>query len=79
MTLADHLKKVRLDRGIPRRGAARGYDPRPEPAGVGGQIRAARETEGLSERELAHRLGLDPGTVAAWERGEMSPAYSRTW
>ena len=45
----------------------------------GGQIRAAREAEGLSERELACRLGLDPGTVAAWERGGMSPAYSRTW
>jgi transcriptional regulator with XRE-family HTH domain len=56
-----------------------GCDPRPEPAGFGGRLRAAREAEGLSERELARRLGLDPGSVAAWERGEMSPAYSRTW
>jgi transcriptional regulator with XRE-family HTH domain len=55
------------------------YDPRPEPAAFGGHIRAAREAEGLSERELARRLGLDPDTVAVWGRGEMSPAYSRTW
>ena len=45
-----------------------GYDPRPEPAGFGGRIRAAREAEGLSKRELARRLGLDSGTVGAWER-----------
>jgi transcriptional regulator with XRE-family HTH domain len=109
-TVGEHLKKVRLDRGIRQKEVARmlgcrpatlgtweegrvapdvrfwpailrflGYDPRPEPAAFGGQIRAAREAEGLSERALARRLGLDPGTVAAWERGEMSPAYSRTW
>lgn len=109
-TLADHLKKARLDRGIPQRDAARaigcspltflhweksrvapdvriwpailaflGYDPSSEPEGFGGRIRAAREAEGLSQRELARRLELDPGTLAAWERGEMSPGYSRTW
>jgi transcriptional regulator with XRE-family HTH domain len=109
-TLADHLRKARLDRGIPQREAARAigsspltffhwekgrvapdvrfwpktlaflrYDPRSEPAAFGGQIRAAREAEGLSERELARRLGLDPDTVAVWERGEMRPGYSRTW
>ena len=56
-----------------------GYDPRPEPGAFGGRIRAAREAEGLSERELARKLGLAPDTLSAWERGEMSPAYSRTW
>ncbi len=56
-----------------------GYDPRPEPAAFGGQIRAAREAAGLSHRELARRLNLDPGTIAAWERSEMGRAYSRTW
>ena len=96
---ADHLKSVRLDRGIPQKDAARaigcgpltflnwekgrvapdvrfwpailrflGYDPRPEPAAFGGQIRAAREAEGLSERELARKLGLAPDTLSAWER-----------
>jgi DNA-binding XRE family transcriptional regulator len=56
-----------------------GYDPRPEPAGFGGRIRAPREAGGLSHREAARRLEIDPGTLAAWERGEMSPGYSRTW
>jgi ribosome-binding protein aMBF1 (putative translation factor) len=32
-----------------------------------GRIRAAREAQGLSERELACRLGLKAGTVTAWE------------
>jgi transcriptional regulator with XRE-family HTH domain len=54
-----------------------GYDPRPEPATLGGQINAAREAAGLSERELARRLGLDPGTVAAWERDEVRRPYPR--
>jgi transcriptional regulator with XRE-family HTH domain len=54
-----------------------GYDPRPEPATFGGRIRAAREAAGLSERELARRLGLDPGTLAAWERDEVRRPYPR--
>jgi transcriptional regulator with XRE-family HTH domain len=54
-----------------------GYDPRPEPASLGGRIRAAREGEGLSEWELARRLGLDPGTLAAWERDEVRRPYPR--
>jgi DNA-binding XRE family transcriptional regulator len=54
-----------------------GYDPRPAPATLGGQIRAAREAAGLSERELARRLGLDPGTLAAWERDEVRRPYPR--
>jgi transcriptional regulator with XRE-family HTH domain len=109
-TVGEHLKSVRLDRGMQQRDAAReigcdpgtllnwekgrvapdirfwpailaflGYDPRPEPAGFGGRIRAAREAEGLSEEALARRLGLDPGTVVAWERGEVGRAYSRIW
>jgi len=54
-----------------------GYDPRPEPAGFGGRLRAAREAEGLSHRELAHRLGLDLGTVAAWEAENIRRPYRR--
>ncbi len=54
-----------------------GCDPRPEPAGFGGRLRAAREAEGLSERELARRLGLDPGTVAAWEGDQVRRPFPR--
>jgi transcriptional regulator with XRE-family HTH domain len=96
--LGEHLRRVRLDRGLSQRQAAEaigchstallhwekgtaapelrflpaflrflGYDPRPSPATFGGRMRAAREAEGLSARELARQLGLDPGTLAAWE------------
>ncbi len=54
-----------------------GYDPRPEPEGFAGRIRAAREAKGLSKRELGGRLGLDPGTVGAWERGELRRPHPR--
>jgi transcriptional regulator with XRE-family HTH domain len=54
-----------------------GYDPRPEPATLGGQLRAAREGAGLSEEALARKLGLDPGTLAAWERDEVRRPYPR--
>jgi transcriptional regulator with XRE-family HTH domain len=54
-----------------------GYDPRPAADTFGGRIRAAREGAGLSERELARRLGLDPGTVAAWERDEVRRPFPR--
>ena len=54
-----------------------GYDPRPEPEGFGGRLKRAREDEGLTERELARQLGLDPSTVSAWERGEVRRPYPR--
>jgi transcriptional regulator with XRE-family HTH domain len=28
---------------------------------------------GLSQKETAERLGIDPGTLARWERGERKP------
>lgn len=107
-TLGEHLRRVRLDRGLwqkhvaaeigcskasllnweKRRAAPEvrfwpailrflGYDPRPVPASFGGRLRAAREAEGLSEEALARKLGLDPGTVAAWERDEVRRRYPR--
>lgn len=40
------------------------------------QVRAIRQTLGLSRRELAARLGVSPVTVASWEQGERHP---RPW
>jgi transcriptional regulator with XRE-family HTH domain len=45
-----------------------GYDPRPPANTIGDRLRLHREGLGLSKEELADRLGLDPGTVRAWER-----------
>jgi transcriptional regulator with XRE-family HTH domain len=54
-----------------------GYDPSPEPLSFGERIRATRRREGLSQHGLAERLGLDPSTVTAWERGEVRVRWPR--
>jgi ribosome-binding protein aMBF1 (putative translation factor) len=33
-----------------------------------------RTALGLSQKETAHRLGVDPSTLPRWERGEREPA-----
>jgi len=40
----------------------------------GGLIRRARLRGGLSQRELAKRLGTSQSLVARWERGRVSPS-----
>jgi transcriptional regulator with XRE-family HTH domain len=32
-----------------------------------------RTALGLSQKEAAKRMGVDPGTLAKWERGEREP------
>jgi transcriptional regulator with XRE-family HTH domain len=54
-----------------------GYDPSPAPVSLPERIRAKRRREGISQRELAGRLGLDPGTVKVWEAGAVVRPYPR--
>ncbi len=54
-----------------------GYDPSPVPASLPDRIRAARRRQGISQEELAHRLGLDPSTVGTWETGAVVKPYPR--
>ena len=35
---------------------------------------AYRRALGLSQRDLARQLGVDPGTVSRWEKGERRPS-----
>ncbi|HEX4806623.1 MAG TPA: XRE family transcriptional regulator [Conexibacter sp.] len=42
-------------------------------AGIGGRIRALREAEGLSLRDLAERCGVSAPMLSQVERGETSP------
>ena len=54
-----------------------GYEPFPEPATFALRIRWKREREGLSQRGLAARLGLDPTTIQAWEWGRVKQVQKR--
>ena len=44
--------------------------PRDVCAGRGERLVRRRTSLGLSQKEAAKRLGVDPGTLARWERGE---------
>ena len=51
-----------------------GYDPfGPPPATFPLQFKAVRIGAGLTRRQLAARLGVHPGAVAEWERGQARP------
>lgn len=43
----------------------------------GREIRRAREKRGWSQKELARRLRVDPGTVGNWERGDVQAPKNR--
>jgi transcriptional regulator with XRE-family HTH domain len=44
-----------------------------KPESLGQRIIAFRRLRGLTRKELARRLGVDPTTLAKWERGERRP------
>jgi transcriptional regulator with XRE-family HTH domain len=50
-----------------------GYNPLPEGQGWGERLLRQRTTLGLSQKASAERLGIDPSTLAKWERGEREP------
>lgn len=49
-----------------------------QPRTLGEQIRRRRMDHGLTQRILATRWGLQPETVASWERGLRNPS-ARQW
>lgn len=65
---------------MPKVVAFLGNDPREESGELGERIRALRERQGLSQADLAARLGIDVMTVTRWERGrvrKLFPAMKR--
>ena len=48
-----------------------------ESGGVGGRVRAARRAAGLTQKQLAEALGVEPITVSRWERDVTSPSLPR--
>ena len=62
-------------RFVPRIIEFLGYDPfGPPPTSFPARLKAARIAAGLTRRRLAARIGIHPGTVAKWERGEARPS-----
>ncbi len=50
-----------------------GYIPFEEPETLGERIVYYRRLAGMTQWELARKLGVDPTTLARWERGEREP------
>jgi site-specific DNA recombinase len=50
-----------------------GYNPLEVSEGWANRLVQGRTVMGLSQKESAHRIGVDPSTLAKWERGERNP------
>jgi transcriptional regulator with XRE-family HTH domain len=50
-----------------------GYDPLPQANTMAEKLIRQRTRLGLSQKESAEHLGVDPSTLAKWERGEREP------
>ena len=48
-----------------------------ESGGVGGRLRTARRSAGLTQKQLAEKLQVESITVSRWERGVTSPSLPR--
>lgn len=66
-------------RHLPKIIAFLGYDPRPEPEDLAERLVWYRQGRGWSQKRFAEVLGIDPATLARWERGERKPTeeYAR--
>jgi transcriptional regulator with XRE-family HTH domain len=51
-----------------------GYVPFPPSQGLSERLKGYRRVQGLSQRDMAQRLGVEESTVARWERGRSRPA-----
>jgi transcriptional regulator with XRE-family HTH domain len=51
-----------------------GYDPFPEPESFPERLKTCRMRMGLSQKKLAEKFGIDPGTIMNWEREKHKPA-----
>jgi len=62
-------------RFMPKIIAFLGYSPYDTQSGtLGKRIGACRRLLGLSQKELARRLGVDPSTLGRWETGRGQPS-----
>jgi transcriptional regulator with XRE-family HTH domain len=60
---------------IPKVIAFLGYDLCcTQPGSFGERLLADRRAQGMSQKGLAYLLGVDPGTLGKWERGQSHPS-----
>jgi transcriptional regulator with XRE-family HTH domain len=52
----------------------RGYNPLPPAKTLGEELVRYLTALGLTQKEAARQIGVDPGTLARWERDEREPA-----
>ncbi len=50
-----------------------GFDPLPEGNDLAGKLLHHRKTRGMSQKQFAAQIDVDPGTPARWERSERQP------
>jgi DNA-binding transcriptional regulator YiaG len=50
-----------------------GYNPTPPPSSLPERLVSARKELGLTQRKMAARWGVDPGTLRDWEAGRHCP------
>ena len=50
-----------------------GYDPFPEGTTLAERLVNYRKTRGVRQKDFARQLGIDPSTLARFERGERYP------
>jgi transcriptional regulator with XRE-family HTH domain len=50
-----------------------GYNPLPPANTIGEELVRHRTTLGIIQKDAARQIGVDPGTLARWERGERAP------
>jgi DNA-binding transcriptional regulator YiaG len=50
-----------------------GHNPLPEAGDLVGKFKRIRCILGLTQEQLAHKLGIDESTIEGWERGENTP------
>jgi len=53
------------------------YDPLPVPRTFGERLLRARQALGLSQKDMARRIGADPRTLARWESGKSRPSTKK--
>jgi len=50
-----------------------GYNPIPTGTTIGERLVAHRKSRGLTQKEFARQIGVDPCTLSRWELGERKP------